>query len=89
MATLFRPFGLCDHRLFWLPCSGPLVYVILGYFGYPVQALWFMRSYAILATLFRPFGLCDHRLFWLPCSGPLVYVILGYFGYPVQALWFM
>ena len=36
LATLFRPFGLCDLRLFWLPCLGPLVYVILGYFGYPV-----------------------------------------------------
>ena len=36
LATLFMPFGLCDHRLFWLPCLGPLVYVILGYFGYPV-----------------------------------------------------
>jgi hypothetical protein len=36
LATLFRPFGLCDLMLFWLPCLGPLVYVILGYFGYPV-----------------------------------------------------
>jgi hypothetical protein len=26
LATLFRSFGLCDHRLFWQLCLGLLVY---------------------------------------------------------------